>query len=394
MVRGRLAVRILNMQEDDQRDGQTGLDACPSAATTDLATPYLLFDLEMLVQSARALAAAFAGVEVFYAMKCNAHPRIVGCLADLGLGFEVASPAEVESLLSLGVSPSRMMCLHPIKAPAFVAQLGRLGVQTLAADSIVEVEKVARHAPGSQILLRLDIGGSGSLVPLGGKFGCRPAEAVELSRAVRRSGLRFGGVTLHVGSQCQSLRAWQESLSECRALCERLAEEGSPCEIISLGGGFPVPYTPDVPDLASIGDLVASADLAAAGAPGCRVTMEPGRALVATAGTLVTSVVGTAVRDGVTWIYLDAGIFQGLMEFLPAAGGLRLPVTADGVDGGLARHPYRLAGPTCDSLDALPGLFDLPEVSVGDGQSFVAQGLFLEPSGRAVFSNGIVESVQ
>lgn len=352
------------------------VDPCPIAATRHLATPFLWFDLDRLADHARALIGAFPGVEVFYAMKCNPHPRIAACLASLGLGFEVASPAEVDALSAIGVAPSRMMCLHPIKAPAFALRLAALGLQTLAADSVAEVDKIAQLAPASRVLIRMDIGGPGSLVPLGGKFGCGPAEAIELSRIVRRSGLRFGGITLHVGSQCQSLPAWREALAQCRSLCERLAEDGAPCEIISLGGGLPVPYTPDVPGLAAIGDLVAGAELAAVGAPGCRVTMEPGRALVATAGTLVATVVGTAVRDGVPWVYLDAGIFHGLMEFLPAAGGFRLPVSVDGGDAVLARHPCRLAGPTCDSLDALPGLFDLPELSAGDRIAFGLAGAY------------------
>ena len=305
-------------------------------ATRHLSTPFLLLDVDALARNASSLAAAFPGVDVYYAMKCNPHPQIVACVARLGFGIEVASPAEVDLAMAVGVPPARMMCLHPIKAPKFVARLGDLGLQTMAADSVAEIEKIAAFAPASRILLRLDIGGPGSLVPLGGKFGCSPEEAVALSRVVRRLGLKFGGITLHVGSQCQSLPAWRDALAQCRTLCERLAEDGSPCEIISLGGGFPVPYTPEVPDLASIGDLVVRADLAAAGAPGCRVTMEPGRAFVATAGTLVASVVGTAVREGIPWVYLDAGIFHGLMEFLPAAGGFRLPVDLDDGDIGAA----------------------------------------------------------
>jgi ornithine decarboxylase len=274
------------------------------------------------------------------------------------------------------VDGEQMMCLHPIKSPEFVARLGNAGVRYLAADSVAEVRKIAALAPASRVLIRMDIGGSGSLVPLGSKFGCRPVEAVELVRVVRKHGLGFAGVTLHVGSQCQSMVAWKESLDQCRALCAHLAKSGSPCEIISLGGGLPVPYTSGVPTLESIGELVMRADLASVGAPGCRLTIEPGRALVATAGTIVTSVVGTAEREGVTWVYLDAGIFHGLMEFLPAAGGFRLPVIVE--ESGAPRNlqPHRLAGPTCDSLDVLPGQFLLPSLVAGDRIAFGCAGAY------------------
>lgn len=346
----------------------------PFTATRDKATPVLLIDLHAVAQNTQAVRAAFAGVEVFYALKCNPYPRIAATLAGLNAGFEVASAGELRSVLSLGVPPDRLMCLHPIKAPEFVSQLHAAGVSVMAVDSTEEIEKVAGLAPGSSAVIRIEVGGYGSRVPLGDKFGCSPADAVELSRFARRVGLQPAGVTLHVGSQCESLQAWAVALEVCRAVCARLAEDESPPEIVSLGGGLPVPYTPDVPDLRAIGEVVARAAPWRFGRGECRVAIEPGRAIAATAGTLVVSVVGTATRAGVRWVYLDAGTHHGLFEWLPAAGGLTMPVTAEVNDRPL--QPCRLAGPTCDSYDALPGVFNLPELRVGDRLAFRYAGAY------------------
>jgi len=336
----------------------------PFVANTHQETPFLIVNLHAIERNVEAVRDAFPGVEVWYALKCNPDPRIATILARLGVGFEVASSRELQMILSLGVAANRIMCLHPIKAPDFVRQLHEAGVTMLAVDSRDEVEKIAQFAPQSQIIVRVDVDTQGSRIPLGGKFGCTPEDSVDLVRFARQRGIRPAGTTIHVGSQCESLQSWAEALQTCQKVCERLAQDGSPAEIVSLGGGLPVPYTANVVSLTSIGEVVRQAAPHRFGTGDCRVTMEPGRAIVATAGTLVTSVVGTATRGGVRWIYLDAGTHHGLFEWLPAAGGLTMPVTAESQNRPV--QACRLAGPTCDSYDALPGLFELPELRTGD----------------------------
>lgn len=337
-------------------------------------TPLLLINLDAASRNVRAIRDAFPGVDVWYALKCNPDARLAASLARDGVGFEIASANELRAVLGLGVAADRIMCLHPIKAPAFVRLLSDAGVSVMAVDCREEVEKVARLAPGSRIVARLEVDGKGSRIPLGGKFGCNPDEAVELARLARRLGLWPAGVTMHVGSQCEALGAWSAALRLCRIVCGRLAEDGAPPEIISLGGGLPVPYTPSVPSLALIGELVAAASLHRCGAADCRVTIEPGRAVAAAAGTLVASVVGTATRDGLRWVYLDAGTHHGLFEWLPAAGGLTMPVVVEREGGPIRR--CRLAGPTCDGYDVLPGEFDLPELRAGDRLAFRLAGAY------------------
>jgi ornithine decarboxylase len=95
------------------------------------------------------------------------------------------------------------------------------------------------------------------------------------------------------------------------------------------------------------------------------VVVEPGRALIATAGTLRATVIGTAVRHGRRWIHLDVGAFNGLMESLETGNQLRFPVT----DSRRApdRERCHLTGPTCDSQDTI--MFDVElsaDLRVGD----------------------------
>jgi ornithine decarboxylase len=349
------------------------------ATTRHLPTPFLLVDPAEVRRNVAAVRAALPGVEVFYALKANPDPRIADAVAVAGAGFEVASPAEVRQLLAAGVTPDRLMCLHPVKAPGFLKLLQSAGVDWLAVDSPEEVEKVAEYAGGSRVLVRVTAASDGSRVCLAGKFGCPPADVVPLLAHARRLGLRPAGVTTHVGSQCESLDAWAALMRLLRRVCRDATAAGFPPEVVSLGGGLPVRYTPSVPALESIGRTITEFRPG-----GCRVTIEPGRAIAASAGTLVATVTGLSTRGGTAWAYLDAGVYHGAFETLPAAGGLRFPIEV----GHPERPPaaYRLAGPTCDALDALPEPVVLPRLAVGDRVAFRLAGAY--STGMATAFNG------
>ncbi|HEX4611375.1 MAG TPA: hypothetical protein VH092_24490 [Urbifossiella sp.] len=339
----------------------------PFAATRHLDTPFLLLDPAAAVRALGEVRVALPGVEIFYALKANSHPAVAAAVAAAGAGFELASPAELRQLLAAGIAPHRLMCLHPVKAPAFLTLLAQAGVDLLAVDAAEEVEKVGTLAPGSRVLVRVDVPNQGSRHPLRRKFGCPPGDAVGLLRLARSCGLRPAGLTTHVGSQCESPATWATAADILVAVAREAAAAGLPPETISLGGGLPVAYTPDVPSLDRIGRVLAGF------APGRRVTAEPGRAIAAPAGTLFASVIGLADRPDGRWAYLDAGLHHGLCEALPAAGGFVLPVEAEAHG---PQRTYTLAGPTCDALDTLPARVELPELRVGDRVAFRLAGAY------------------
>lgn len=338
-------------------------------------TPVLVLDPTAAAHAVAEVRATLPGVQVYYALKANPHPALAAAVAGTGAGFEVASPAELRQLLSAGICADRLMCLHPIKAPAFLKLLSTAGVDTLAVDAVEEVEKVAEFAPRSRVLVRVDVPGGGSRRPLGRKFGCPPRDAVAVLRRARARGLRPTGVTMHVGSQCESLDNWAAALDVLATAVRDATDAGMPPELVSLGGGLPVPYTADVPPLAAVGRVLAGFT------PGCRVTVEPGRFIAAPAGTLVASVVGLADRPDGRWAYLDAGRHHGLAE--AGASGVTFPV--DATAGG-PRRAYWLAGPTCDGADVLPAPAELPELRVGDRLTFRLAGAY--SAVRATAFNG------
>src|SRR6185503_19307227 len=100
--------------------------------------------------------------QLFYSMKANPKPIVVEVLDRLGAGFDVASINEVRRLLNAGVPAARAIFSSPIKIPAHIAEAYALGVDRFAFDSETELQKLARYAPGSRVVLRLEVPSQGS----------------------------------------------------------------------------------------------------------------------------------------------------------------------------------------------------------------------------------------
>ena len=318
-------------------------------------TPFLVLDLDRVAAAYRGFTAALPGVDVHYAMKCNPDVRVLRRLHGLGGRFEIASVAELRALAEVGVDPADLLYSAPVKPAAHVAEAWRAGVWRFAFDGTEELATIAAHAPGAAVYVRLATAPGGNTVPSEGKFGVPPDRAARLLRAARDAGLRAYGLTFHVGSQMLEPAAWGAALARAGTVLRELAAAGIRLELLDLGGGFPARYSTDVPPLAAYADAIAAGLDRLPYVP-ATLAVEPGRALVAEAGTMVATVIGTAERHGRRWVHLDVGAVNGFLEALETGNRLRYPV-ADS-RGSARREPVQLTGPTCDSQDTI--MFDVP----------------------------------
>ena len=319
-------------------------------AELDHPTPYLLIDLDAVHGAYRAVTDALPEVTVRYAVKCNPDERILRRLHAAGSAFEIASYPELQLLGRLGVRAEDVIFSSPVKPWEHVREAARAGVWRFAFDSASELEKLAEHAPGAAVYVRLATGGHGSEVPSEGKFGVTPAQAVELVQHARSLRLDPYGVAFHVGSQMTDPGAWEAAIRRSAAVMRDLRAHGIRLRMLNIGGGFPARYADQVPDLSAFGASIRRAVDRHLPYP-VQLCAEPGRALVAEAGVLVASVVGTAERAGTSWLHLDVGAFNGMMEALLTQNRLAYPLADSRASGG--RRRYHVTGPTCDSQDTM-----------------------------------------
>ena len=322
-------------------------------------TPFLLVDLELVRTKIQRFRAAMPGVRIHYAMKANPHPEILRVMIEEHVAFEVASAGELEMLLALGVPGPEIHYNNPIKPPSHLERAVREGVAWFAIDSIEELRKVVAAKADARLCLRIETQNLGSDWPLVGKFGVSLAEVGELVREASRIRADLAGVSFHVGSQCRNLDNWSIGVENAKIVFDMMRKSGLAPRLLNIGGGFPVLHTKPIPTIERIG---ASVRHALAGLPReVRVMAEPGRYLVSDAAWLVSRVIGTANRRGTRWVYLDAGVFHGLME---TAEGLEYQIRSDRRG---AEIPCTVAGPTCDSVDVIAKDRILPaDLQTGD----------------------------
>lgn len=317
------------------------------------AKPFLILDSEIVRIKARRFKQAMPRVAPHFAVKSNPDPRILKVLIEEGVGFEIASIAELDLLLGLGVSACEIFYSNPMKSRHYVEYAAAKGVEWYVLDSIEELRKIFRIKKDAKMYLRVDTPNIGSDWPLGGKFGAYAQEAEAIIAEAARLGADLAGVTFHVGSQCRNPENWRIGIRRAKELFETMRQAGLNPRLLNLGGGYPVQHMKPIPSIEIIGDIVneSIADLP----EDMLVMAEPGRFLVSDAGCFVCRVVGTATRGEKRWVYWDAGLFGGVIE---TSEGLRYRIDTD-------RHgkliAWTVAGPTCDSVDVLMRDEMLPE---------------------------------
>jgi ornithine decarboxylase len=313
-------------------------------------TPYLVVDVAVATAQYRRIARAFAGTQVCYAVKANPEPPLLSALSAAGCQFDVAGPAEIDRCLAAGARPEHLSYGNTIKKPGDIAYAYARGVRTFAFDSLGELDKLARHAPGATVLCRLLASSRGARWPLSRKFGCAPDLAADLLGYAASQGLDPAGVCFHVGSQQLDPQRWEPSIATAAEIFRQSPH--LPLRVLNVGGGFPVDYRTPAAPIEDYATAVVAAVDRHFGDARPRLMIEPGRYIAAPAGVLHTEVVLVARKsytDDHRWVYLDVGRFGGLAETEDEAIQYRFTTPHDGAPAA----PVILAGPTCDSVDIL-----------------------------------------
>jgi ornithine decarboxylase len=311
--------------------------------------PVMVFDLGLLRAKYRALGAGLGDAAIHYAVKANPAPEVLATLAALGCRFDAASRGEIALCLSLGIAPGRIAFGNTIKRAADIAWAHAAGIRQFAVDAEEEVRKVAAHAPGARVLVRLLIEESEADWPLCRKFGASRREALRLMDLARFLGLEVAGISFHAGSQLREPAMWRGALDAALALWTEAAEAGHPLSLLNIGGGFPAFYGQEMPATEDYARAVMGMVRARFG--DVAVMAEPGRGLVAEAGLILGEVILVARKDPADlarWVYLDIGRYSGLAETADEAIRYQIETAHDGETG-----PCILAGPSCDSTDVL-----------------------------------------
>ncbi len=338
-------------------------------ALSDEAPPYLLIDKEVVRAKVSRIGKNIKNSKVFYAVKANPDLEVLRFLNGFGIGFEIASEGELQMLATLDVEPERIITSNPVKTFRFLEQAVQYGIRYFAYDSTVEVDKLARHASGADVYVRLTVPNEGSEWPLSKKFGVELDEAADLLVYAKDKGLNPVGITFHVGSQCNNIYNWNSAIDKARELWELAESRGVSMRMLNIGGGYPIRYTKSVVDIETIEKKIEKV-IRRKFPQNVEIFIEPGRAVVGDAGVFVATVIGKTKRGDENWLHIDVGVFNGLMESI---GGIKYQYIV-----GSRNEPkkWTIAGPSCDSFDVMDREVELPEPDVGNRLLILSSGAY------------------
>jgi ornithine decarboxylase len=302
--------------------------------------------------------------DVLYAVKANPSPWVIRALAEQGVrSFDVASVPEIE-LVAENAPGARMAFMHPVKSRKAISQAYfDHGVRTFAFDTHEELAKIidaTGRATDLNLIVRMAAQAEGSLYSLSGKFGVEAHEAPSLLLAARRATQDLMGISFHVGSQCMRPTAYQAAMAQAS---RALVRAGVFADVVDVGGGFPSIYPGMIPP--ALTDYMDSIHRGFAEMMVHETTelwCEPGRALVAESSSILVKV---ELKKGDA-LYLNDGSYGTLFDAAHTKWPFPVKLVRDG-DVSPETKPFRFYGPTCDSIDHMPGPFWLPaDVAEGD----------------------------
>ena len=344
-------------------------------------TPTYVYSASTVLENFRRLKRRLVAIPnlVCYSVKANSNLSILSLLGRAGSGFDIVSGGELARLQKAGARPDRIVYSGVGKTTEEVDRAIGAGILMFNVESSGEMDLVdarARHlGRRASVALRINPDVEAETHPYVAtgrvihKFGVPRADALELyRRAARSEHLRVRGVACHIGSQILSVTPFRKALGEILEVAEALDQEGIRIEFLDLGGGFGVRYRRERPlDT----QRLAAALVGPLPMKPYTLILEPGRALVAEAGVLLTRVLYVKGNGRKNFIVVDAGMNDLLRPALYGAYHEIVPLT---------RRPGKIhadvVGPLCETGDFLARNRLLPALCPGDLLAVMTVGAY------------------
>jgi diaminopimelate decarboxylase len=349
------------MDHFQYRHGELHVEDVPlREIAADYGTPCYVYSRATLERHWHAFDDAFDGHPhlVCFAVKANSNLAVLNVLARLGSGFDIVSVGELERVLAAGGDPGRILFSGVGKQAHEMRRALEVGIRCFNVESAAELERLdavaAELGTTAPVALRVNPDVDAQTHPYistglrENKFGVAIDEAPALyRRAQDLPHIRVSGVDCHIGSQLTQLGPFLDALDRVLLLVERLGADGIALDHLDLGGGLGVRYRDETPP--EPGDY-AAALLEKLGDSPVEVFIEPGRAISANAGILLTRVEYLKHSEAKDFAVVDAAmndlirpsLYQAWQSIVTVEES---PVGTPGV--------YDLVGPICETGDFL-----------------------------------------
>lgn len=336
-------------------------------------TPIFIVDHDEIRKNYAKFKKHLPRVQAYYAVKAEPLPEIVRTLYKAGASFDVASMPEfliVHEFIKGMPNKKRLdwiwdkiIYANPIKPIETLKELDQYR-PLVTYDNHEEILKVKKYAPHAGMVLRIRVPNTGAQVELSSKFGAHPGEAVDLILEAVKQGLGVEGLSFHVGSQTTNFENFVQAINMAADIfAEAKARGYDKMNLLDIGGGFPAPYDASVKPFEELAKKINAEIERLFPDPKIEILAEPGRFMIATAGTSVVRINGKAVRDGKTCYYVNDGAYHTYSGIIFDHQHCHMHAFRKGKKTEICG----VFGPTCDALDVISMSENLPtDLQIGE----------------------------
>jgi ornithine decarboxylase len=311
-----------------------------------------------LVQNVTVWKKYLPSVNLYYAMKCNPHPKIINTLSKLNIDFECAAVSEIKQCLPF---KKDIIYGHPHKTKKEFNFARDNGISKMVYDSMYQLKLMHINYPQSQPILRIQSCEEKSKIKFNKKFGAEDNDLDELMDFHKTQNYKLYGISFHVGSKCYHPEQYCSTIDKIQTLINKYKLK---INIIDIGGGFP---TIDEEKFKTHAGIIQRYINKHPSLQKYKFVGEPGRYVVDSSINLKVKVVNKKVRDGVNIYYINDGIygsFNGIISDGREINDLKISKKTKSI----------IYGQTCDSFDKIE--CELSEYNIGDTIEFENFGAY------------------
>jgi len=325
-------------------------------------------------------------VQPHYAVQCNDDLGVLSTLAQLGVGFECATKANLQKVLKLKVSPERIIYANPCKQSSHIKYAAKHKVLQMSFDSELELQKIKSFCPDAKLILHVKLPQCSQ--PSGMQSGCTLDQISSLMKLAKQLNQEVIGVSFSVDHNYEDVSVYSRAVRVARAAFDLASKEGFNMKVLHIGDGFPGSASEKISFQAVSAEVRASLDKLFPVTSGVRVVAGPGKFYVASAFTLATNIVakralardiesdrGLTGNDQPSYVYyINDGVYGSFKSLLLDDNIKMQPTLLQPYSDDDTRFPTSVWGPSCDSLDCILTDVLLPELTEGNWLIFQDMG--------------------
>ena len=336
--------------------------------TSKIETPFYIYSQKKIKDAYKKIKKDI-NAEVFYAIKANSNQAIISILKNLGAGADVVSLGELKRALTAGISANKIIFEGVGKSEKDLKFAIKKGIRQINIESINELELIDSISKSLNIKTNIGIRINPDVdaqtldkISTGrktDKFGVTYSQLPKVFKILKNiDNIKLCGISCHIGSQIHDIKIFEKVFIKIKEAIKMFSNNDLKINSLDLGGGFGVTYNKEKTlNLSKISRLIDKYF----GGKNFKISIEPGRYLVANSGILITKIITSKKNGSIDYLITDAGMQTFLRPSLYKSFH-----KIESFSKNKKNKKYTIAGPICESSDILSKDIKLPEQQIGN----------------------------